>query len=148
MKIIKYTLSISIIVIFSIIGIGIYFAGQLSAKYPPIENYNFEYSKNQFEKKLNRIDTKNEYKITFTDTTGLDLDSEYSFYFNILVLKTKDKYLLKFKSDKSFFKDEQIELSLIGLTNEQTNKVIYENNEDASKVRLAFEKTILKELKK
>jgi len=148
MKILKYTLGISSIVIISIIGIGIYFAGQLSVIYPPIKIYKLEYSKKQFENKLNKIASKNEYKITFTDTTGLDLDSEYSYYFNIFDLKTKDKYLLKFKSDKSFFKDEQIELSLIGLTNEQINRVVYKINEDASKIRLSFEKTILTEIKK
>jgi|SRR5690554_221947 len=144
MKILIYILVITAIIIISILGMGIYFANQISSTYPPIETYKLNYSKLQFEDKLKRLESRNEYKVTFTDTTGLDLDSEYNYYFNILDKQTSDKYLLKFKSDKTFFKDERVKLFLIGLTNENTDKVVYEIDTDSDKVKEMFENRILK----
>jgi ATP-dependent Zn protease len=84
MKILKYILGIAILIIISIIGFGIYFVGKMSSTYPPIETYNLNYSKSQFEKKLNEIKFKNDYELTFTDTTGIDKDTELNYYFNII----------------------------------------------------------------
>ncbi|OAD92287.1 hypothetical protein A7A78_08595 [Aequorivita soesokkakensis] len=148
MNIPKYILVIAAIIIISIIGMGIYFVGQISSTYPPIETYKLNYSKLQFENKLKSIELKDEYKVSFTDTTGVDPDSEYNYYFNILDKQTNDKYLLTFKADKTFFKDEQVKLSLIGLTNEMTNKVVYEIDSDSEKVKEMFENKLLLEIEK
>ena len=93
----------------------------MSSTYPPIETYNLNYSKSQFEKKLNEIKFKNDYELTFTDTTGIDKDTELNYYFNIIDKRTKDKFLMNFKTYKPFYKNGGIKLSLIGLTNEIEN---------------------------
>ena len=146
MNILKYILVIAAIIIISIIGMGIYFVGQISSTYPPIETYKLNYSKLQFENKLKSIELKDEYKVSFTDTTGVDRDSEYNYYFNILDKKTSDKYLLTFKTDKTFFKNERVKLSLVGLINEKTNKVVYEIDADSDSVKEMFEKKVLTEI--
>ena len=127
---------------------GIYFANQISSTYPPIETYKLNYSKLQFEDKLNSIESKDEYKVTFTDTTGIDPDNGYNYYFNILDKLTNDKYLLTFKAEKTFFKEEQVKLSLIGLTNEKTNKVVYEIDSNSEKIKEMFENKVLIEIEK
>lgn len=148
MKFLKYIVIITAIIIISIIGIGIYFVGQISSTYPLIQTYNLDYSKLQFEDKLNRLDLKDEYKITFTDTTGIDIDSGHNYYFNISDKQTNDKYFLSFKAEKSFFKDDRIKLSLNGFIDEKTNKIIYSTDMDSDKVKEMFENGILVEIGK
>jgi hypothetical protein len=129
-----------------VFGRAIYFAGQLSATYPPIVTYTFDFDKNEFETILKKIDNEQKFTITFTDTTGLDLDSEYNYYFNILNTSTKDKYLLKFKSDKNVLLGERIKIDLIGLNNVQKNIVIYEPDEGAENVKRKFEDELLNKI--
>jgi hypothetical protein len=135
-----------LIAIFAIgvIGSGIWFIGQFTAVYPPIETYSLNYSTAEFETVLNKFSTDHDFSVTFTDTTALHLDkSKHNYYFKILDNQTSDKFSLKFKSDKSLFGGERIKLSLIGLHNEISNSVIYEPDEKSGEVKDKFEKTIL-----
>lgn len=147
MKFIKYIAFAIGLVILIVVGFAIYFAGQLSSTYDPIETYTLDFTKNEFEIALKKIDKNPAYTITFTDTTGLDLDSEYNYYFNLENVATSDNYLLKFKSDKNFILGERIKLDLIGLHNKSTDQITYEPDEGVEKVIVKFETELIEKIK-
>ena len=147
MKFVKYISAVIGLVVLIVIGFAIYFAGQLSSTYPPIESYTLDFTKSEFEFVLKEIDKQDAYTIAFTDTTGLDLDSEYNYYFNVLNVVTSDNFLLKFKSNKNFIRGEKIKLYLIGLHNKSTNQIIYGPDEGAENVVEKFETELIRKIK-
>jgi len=113
-KYIKYGIVILIIVIVATgIFLGIYFVSQVSAVYPPIKEYNFTLSVNDFEKKIIEIAEKEPNLNYFKQDTVGNLENGFAYYMEIVIKdkNTEIDYLVKYSDSK--YNQQHLELKLI-----------------------------------
>lgn len=147
-KYIKYGVVILIIVIVAT-GIisGIYFVSQISAVYPPIKEYNFKLSVNDFEKRIVEIGKKEPTINYFKQDTVGNLKNGLAYYMEIVIKdkNTEINYLIKYNDSKYSTDNQQhLELKLIHAFDEFNNIGGYHiEDEGVNKLLEIFYKEII-----
>ena len=133
------------VLVLTSIVVFIYFVGNFTSVYPPLEKYEFKIEINEFKRKLVKLNNRENLKLEVTDITG-NYPENYNVYFTIFQ-KENIEYNLKYSTEKSTFDKKYIQLSLLGVYENKIGGYRKKDSDNIKNLISKFETEIIKEMK-